>query len=389
MSNKIVAIFAVLLVFTPITAQNSWQSKTTFPGSIYRGVAFTINNYGYVGTGMTANGWVNNFWRYDPEADVWSEIDSMPTLGRKGAFSFVINNRAYVGGGATANIVEAYDFWEYDPTLSKWSRKADIPKVPLTAETLTGFSIADKGYLLAAFNDPNFFMYDPSTDTWTAKALFPGEAIFNQVGFSIGDKGYIGTGFGGRSDLSEFWEYDPSTNRWSKKADVPGRSRTEAVGFSNGICGYIGLGSSRGGVILDDFWEYHPVTNSWVQIPSFGFASISAFGMSIGTKGYVGGGCIFSSGPNFWEYTPASSSVPIITNTNQVNLYPNPVTDHLNIETSNPGLMSYSIYNLHGQLVKSGSTTDRFITGSDILAGLYVLRLTFANQTMTEKFIKE
>ncbi|TSA31777.1 MAG: T9SS C-terminal target domain-containing protein [Porphyromonadaceae bacterium] len=388
MLNKLLISITFSLSLTFTQAQNSWTSKAGSPVERERATAFTIGNYGYVGTGVGGGRLRNDFWRYDPETDTWSEIDTMPTLGRRGAFSFPINNRGYVGGGVNENSLTDDEFWEYDPAQSKWLRKVNLPHGLVYAdETLVGFSIGNEGYLLASFSRSNFYMYSPTTNTWSSRANFPGNKALGQVGFTIGGKGYVGSG-SGMDYITEFWEYDPVTNQWSKKADVPGKPRSDAVGFSIGNYGYVGLGLNHS-YFQHDFWEYHPLTDTWIQIDSCHYAAWYAVGIGIGSKGYLGTGIRFSHDSGWWEYTPNISSVNDIGQSEKIRVFPNPLTDILKFDSNGPEIKTFSIYSVHGQLVKTGVATDHSIPVAELPEGVYILKLFTADKVMSKKFIKE
>src|SRR6185436_13841423 len=53
---------------------NTWTQKTTCPGEgRTRAVGFSNANLGYIGTGLTStNGWLNNFYSYNPVNDQWT-----------------------------------------------------------------------------------------------------------------------------------------------------------------------------------------------------------------------------------------------------------------------------------------------------------------------------
>ena len=59
---------------------------------------------------------------------------------------------------------------------------------------------------------------------------------------TVDGKGYFGTGYDGSNKLSDFWEYDPTANSWTQKADFPGGARYDAVAFGVSGKGYIGCG---------------------------------------------------------------------------------------------------------------------------------------------------
>lgn len=164
----------------------------------------------------------------------------------------------------------------------------------------TGFSIGTKGYIgTGQYYNNDFWEYNPSGDSWTKKADFPGSARSDAAGFSIGTKGYIGTGYDGNEyydaatdqihigEKNDFYEYDASSDTWIKKADFPFSAR-DAVGFSIGSKGYIGTGfqSSYGNsYYFSGFYEYTPGTRTSVSPPT-------VTTMSAGQPG----GIIFSTG---------------------------------------------------------------------------------------------
>jgi N-acetylneuraminic acid mutarotase len=302
--------------------------------------------------------------------------------------SFAINGKGYVGGGVNGNEGVDNEFWEYDPQLNSWSKKGNLPKYPYSFSTMTSFAIGQKGYLFTSGYTDDFWEYDPPTDTWTRKADFPGAGMMEQVGFAIGTKGYIGTGYGGGlMSTSEFWQYDTAQDRWSKKADFPGTPRMSAVGFSINNTGFIGLGVSNGGVFHNDFWEYHPETDSWNQIEDCGYFVADAVAMTIGSKGYVGTGLF--DGSAFWEYAPDLSSISTIDQSPKVYIYPNPVREKLFLDINYPGSITFSIYSVLGQMVKTGATTERFISVVELPEGVYVLKILSPKLFSCKEFVKE
>jgi N-acetylneuraminic acid mutarotase len=202
-----------------------------------------------------------------------------------------------------------------------WTRKADLPGSE--RKNGVGFSIGSKGYIgfgIAAdgLKLSDLWEYDPITDAYTQKADCPDGVRVAGVGFAIGNKGYVGTGFGANSTVikKDFWEYNPVSNVWTQKADFGGTARTFAVGFAIGNKGYMGTGSDASG-FTNDFWEYDPTSNQWTQKANLGTADSTkrneAFGLNIGSKGYIGGGVFSFTNSNklvpndFWEYNPTNN----------------------------------------------------------------------------------
>jgi len=301
----------------------TWTKKENVPGGgRLAAVGFSIGNKGYIGIGDIGNGYVGkkDFWEYDQPSNTWTQKADFAGGDREYAVGFSIGDKGYIGigidhDGSMLNRTEFKDFWEYDPSSNTWTQKADFPGgVRFDA---VGFSIGNKGYIGMGTDDgfftereqTDFWEYDPASNSWTKKADFPGGKRLGTVGFSIGNKGYIGTGIiWEKSDFSndykkDFWEYDPSTNVWTKKADFPGEERAYAVGFSVGNKGYVGTGSIESSYKgLKDIWEYNPASNSWTKKPDIQQGRASAVSFSIGNKGYVGTG--IDGGNDFWEFVP-------------------------------------------------------------------------------------
>ena len=73
---------------------------------------------------------------------------------------------------------------------------------------------------------------------------------------------------------------------------------------------------------------------------------------------------------------------------NQISLYPNPVRNELHILNANSSLKFITIYNALGQLVLS-SNNDKFIDVSNLLSGLYLVRLHTQGEEIIKKIVIE
>lgn len=71
------------------------------------------------------------------------------------------------------------------------------------------------------------------------------------------------------------------------------------------------------------------------------------------------------------------------------NIYPNPVKDVLNIQTSRSGEISYQVINTAGQAVLSGKTKGQNIQVQSLPIGNYIIQMTNGEETSTQKFIKK
>jgi len=381
-------------------AQNLWTPKADFAGGARQfSYAFSIGEKGYCGLGnnTTYSTYYNDFWEWDPGTDVWTQRASFPGAARGNLAGFAIGTKGYVGTGAYAtgitNYVSFNDFYEYDPSSNTWTARANFPGAP--RYDAVGFSIGNKGYIGLGYdaylNYSDFYEYDPGTNSWTNKADFAGGGRRNAVGFSIGTKGYVGTGFPNSKD---FWEYDPSADTWTKKAFFGGTARYGAVGFSFAGKGYIGTGYD--GEYKSDFWEWDPYTNVWTARADFeGVARVFASGFAIGGKGYIGTGQIngsFSYTSDFWEYSPINVDINEASIADHISFHPNPFCLQTVLQTNNPLCnATLTVLNCFGQTVaqiKNISGQTVVFPRDNLASGLYFVRLTEENKTIAvEKLV--
>ena len=137
-------------------AVNSWTQKANVPGARSFAIGFSIGSKGYVGTGhdSTNNNRRDDLWEYDPSTDTWLQKANYPGGNRvdiDGAH-FTIGNYAYVGtGNDIPNSTQTLynDFWKYDPLNDSWTQ---IPNLPAQSRIgAIGFSINNQGYIGTGF----------------------------------------------------------------------------------------------------------------------------------------------------------------------------------------------------------------------------------------------
>src|SRR5258708_1115303 len=95
---------AIYLAF----AQGTWLLKGNVGGlSRHAGVGFTINNFGYMCSGVNGgNNLLNDLWQYDAIANTWTQKASLPGAPRDDAAGFSIGNYGYLGtGGGSAGFL--------------------------------------------------------------------------------------------------------------------------------------------------------------------------------------------------------------------------------------------------------------------------------------------
>jgi N-acetylneuraminic acid mutarotase len=209
----------------------------------------------------------------------WEQMANFPGSGNFAQVGFSIGTKGYMGlGEITTGGTKSTDWYEYDPTLNTWTAKNSFPGTGRS--NCVSFVIGNKGYVATGESNSGLLKelweYDPATDTCSQKADLPGVARMNASGFSANGKGYVGTGFTGGAVAKDFYEYDPATDIWTAKADFPSNARNGAMGFSINNMGYIGMGSTLSATTYyNDFYEYNPNNDTWTLKAAFPLAAIN------------------------------------------------------------------------------------------------------------------
>lgn len=374
--------------------QNNWVKKASYGGDKReRAVGFSIAGKGYVCSGQdTLNLVTNDLWQYDPASNSWSQRANMPGVGRRNAVAFTIGNKGYVGTGMSAANSSAgntlSDFWAYDPSTNSWSAIAPYPGgFGSGIYFATAFVLDEKAYVCCGKVDPSNYIdelweYKPLTDQWSQRAPFPGGDRYQLTSFISNGRAYIGLGTDENQYTNDLYEYLPATNGWVQKNNFPGAERSSVSSFTLNDNGFITCGGDGG--YLNDLWEYHSNSDTWsLRTPFSGDERRNCFSFVINNRAYVGGGKGYTGvRRSMYEYTPMD---PVGINEFEltVTTYPNPCTSHVNI-VSDQVFDAIEIINLSGQTVKSIATQNSLkadISMEDISAGNYLIKVTNKDQS--------
>jgi hypothetical protein len=150
-----------------------------------------------------------------------------------------------------------------------WDRK-DREPLPEKTGTIAAFTVNEIGYVVNQVSGqiPHLYSYDPSSDTWTRKADFPGAIREEGSGFSANGKGYFGLGTDKDGNgLRDIWEFDPFKNTWTYHSEYPGQGNRYLIALSDKTKAYLGWGYEtrliEGSAVKQqigctDFWEFNP-----------------------------------------------------------------------------------------------------------------------------------
>jgi N-acetylneuraminic acid mutarotase len=226
-------------------ASNTWtrMNDMPIPGLSHAGTAtdgrFIYLAGGYPGrAGMSQTFSTTNVWKYDPVADSWTKIQSLPSA--RGAGAMVLNGRTlYFFGGADSGRADRKEMWslDLDNSSATWVQRASMPapRNHVGGAALNGliYSVGGQtGQDAASVFKSDVFRYNPASNTWTSVA-----PLINQPRSHIANACFVRAGRiiveggegPGRVALNNVESYDPSTNKWTALTPLPG-SRSSGVG---------------------------------------------------------------------------------------------------------------------------------------------------------------
>lgn len=399
-------LFYLCLVFLPFWAAaqyNTWTKLNDVGmGKRERATAFSIGSLGYLCGGLdTAEVIHKDLWAYDPQTDAWTQKADLPGSGRRDAISFVVNNFAFVGSGMdsisgpTGNTLK--DFWRYNPTSNSWTAIADFPGAGGEGVYFaTGFAVGGKGYLCGGKTGPNLYSsqlweYKPGNNQWIQRASFPGGVRYQMSSFVVGSKAYVGMGTDQNIFKKDMYCYDPGANTWQTIAPFPGYERGAASTFTLEGRGFVCLGNNGG--LLSDLIEYNPESDTWTLRAAFGGSERkSAVSFVIDNKAYVGTGKGYSGKKDSWYVYAPSNYAALEELEAALSIYPNPVRTDLTIKGLTSFVEDVKIYNAMGIEVlqlEAISANGSAIYLSMLPAGSYILYFGLADgQTLTKKITK-
>ncbi|MFO7576040.1 MAG: type IX secretion system membrane protein PorP/SprF, partial [Bacteroidales bacterium] len=271
-----------------------WHRVSDHPeGNMHRMGSFVIGDYGYTGLGTRVHhDYSLKFWRYDYTDDSWLEVALFPGITRVSPMGFSIGGRGYIVSGSTLDDQSGQalrDLYEYNPGTNSWTRLGDYPGNLQNNYIGWAQVVNDKAYI--NFSPQDFYSYVPSTNQWTKLSNPSGQLFSHSSCFVMGDIIYLVGGIDNYiTHKREVWAYNTSTNTWTRKNDFPGEARRSAVGL--GIDGqyYIGLGIN-GITVFKDFWRYDVQNDIWERMQDFaGAARGGVFCMVLNQMAFIGTG---------------------------------------------------------------------------------------------------
>jgi N-acetylneuraminic acid mutarotase len=226
------------------------------------------------------------FLIFNSSAQIWTQIQDYPGLGRDDGTSFVINNKAYCFSGVVLSGQFQRDGYVLDANTEIWSPMASLP-LGAERQYATGFSDGVNGYVLGGL-DPSynclndFWQYNVASDTWTQLPNFPGTGRQGMCHFVLGNKVYIiGGRLNGNVTSNEVWQYDFVTTIWSQKSSLPFSGIWRGAGFAIDSSGYVCYGKLDTIQFNRFIYKYHAINDTWSQISNITLSPRSYIGAAV------------------------------------------------------------------------------------------------------------
>jgi hypothetical protein len=208
----------------------------------------------------------NDFYKYNPDANTWTPVPSMPGLPRAFGTEFVIDGEAYVGTERTddnGNLNSTSDFYKYNPVSNSWSGVGAIADYPFgPVEDVFSFVLEGEAYLrngyqkyrnnisFAPFPNVSAFRYNPSLNQWSQIIDSPMYYSKYPVSFVIHGEGYISNG------NTQFYKFNRAASMWTSFDNRLNSRGDMASSFVVNDEIYLGLGIGGLQGYRDDFYTY-------------------------------------------------------------------------------------------------------------------------------------
>lgn len=199
----------------------------------------------------------------------WLQLMDYPDLGRDDGVAITVNNIGFFGTGLKTGYSLGNDFYAFDPSSNTWSIVTYLPS-SAARQYACAFAGPNSFFVFSGSSTngtlPDLYKYDLATNTWSTMASKPGNGVEGASCFEFGDKIIIAGGKNQGVVTDEVWEYTISSNTWLQKNNCPvgGRFRAGATVYNN--TGYQIFGNDNNASFRHDLCSYNPTTDSWTTL---------------------------------------------------------------------------------------------------------------------------
>ena len=252
--------------------------------------AVTFNDEIYVAGGAGLLGPQDVFELYDPIADFWVPLPSMPGGREQFGMSSAVG-RIYVGGGYTAggDGAPSADMWSFDPIQSIWQ---SAPGMPEGRAGHTMAAVENALYVIGGVGPAasKTLVLDIDSGKWRSIASMP-DRRSSLSSIAVGNKIYVVGGVTQDNQASRRVDIlDVDSQSWSRGPDMPNARAGAAIGLLNGEIHVAGGATFNPRKTYADHFVLNIQSGKWrleAALPTPRYASAGA---TIDDRWYVLGG---------------------------------------------------------------------------------------------------
>jgi Kelch motif. len=243
----------------------------------------------YAFAGNTNGGAHAEAYRYDPSANTWTALASMPTGPDYLCHAeYGGNGKIYVMGGGNGGTLNRI----YDIATNTWSAGAPVPEAVFDhGHAYWNSKIYVIGGIVFGVAWNAVYAYDVATNTWSAPLSNLPQAEFDMACGAINNKIYCANGSTSTQPghaHNELFIYDIAANSWTTGANSPQASIYPAGTVVGGKLYMVGGFDTKA---FNNTYLYDPLTNSWTAGPGLnvarGFADAATVNTAAGETAVV------------------------------------------------------------------------------------------------------
>lgn len=194
-------------------------------------------------------------WRYDPAANTWSLLTTLPFARGAGQLVCIGRTLHYIGGNPADRVTNIGDHLvlNLDNPSAGWTTAAPMtnPKDHFSAAVMNGKIYllgGEHGHDVLHQQQSDMQVYDPATDQWTALANLPIAKSHMEGGTFVenGEIIFAGGQIDNFNSTNRVFAYDPSADAWTELAPLPAyRQGGIVMPFGNKIVVTLGAVSTN------------------------------------------------------------------------------------------------------------------------------------------------
>ncbi len=387
-NDRLILTFLLLFIQFGLIYSQIWEKTISFPGTPRDDATyFKIGSKHYIGTGREVGfGCTRDFYFFDESTLTWGNSSPLPEgKERQYASSISWNGKGYLFGGIDCAGVFQNDFWKYDPVTNSWTQLNSLPSSGRAG--MVNFVLQDTFYIISGRNSTGIlnevWSYNFTTQTWNQKDSLPNNGSWRGIAFTFENNAYIALG---RNNLNnqtvyniEILKYQTSSDTWSvvpnlnlgQRAYV-GSAQTDSLLFLFG-------GNDSTGQILSSVERINLSNFSIEQLNDF--SSIPRKG---GVSFLVNNDLYYSTGVSTDTRFNETWRLSNVTSTKELNnekliIFPNPASDEIIVSSITNLIIgkNLKLHDLSGKLVliEEINSNQQHIDVSQLKNGVYLLTI--------------